>query len=138
MIIDIRKLNTQKRYSGSMEFEYSAPEELIEIPFVKFSAPVKIVFDFELFEDDSIEIKGKIFYRLEGQCSRCLKEAYCDVEGEISAYFEPTTDCEDYSYSGGIVRLEKAFDDAIMVSMPFTISCGEDCKGLEYFNQTDN
>ena len=44
MIIDIRKLNAQKKYSGSMEFEYSAPETLIEIPFVKFVGPVKIAF----------------------------------------------------------------------------------------------
>ena len=42
MIIDVRKLNAQKRYSGSMEFDYSAPETLIEIPFVKFAAPVKV------------------------------------------------------------------------------------------------
>ena len=30
-----------RRYSGKLEFEYSAPETLIDIPFVRFSAPVK-------------------------------------------------------------------------------------------------
>ena len=30
-----------------MEFEYSAPDALIEIPFVNFVGPVKIVFDFK-------------------------------------------------------------------------------------------
>ena len=46
MIIDVKKLNAQKKYSGHMEFEYSALESLIEIPFVKFSSPVKIDFDY--------------------------------------------------------------------------------------------
>lgn len=132
MIIDIRKLNAQKNYSGRMEFEYSAPEELIEIPFVKFASPVKISFEYELYEDDSLEIRGTVAYRLEGQCSRCLKDAFADVEGELDAYFEPRKDYEDYGYTNGVVDLKKAVEDAIMASMPFTISCGEKCEGIRF------
>ena len=61
MRIDVRKLNVQKKYSGSMEFDYSPPESLIEIPFVKFAGPAKVSFEYELFEDDSLEIRGSIF-----------------------------------------------------------------------------
>ena len=132
MIIDIRKLNAQKKYSGSMEFEYSAPESLIEIPFVKFASPVKISFEYDLLEDDSLEIRGSVFYRLEGQCSRCLKEAATDVEGDLDAYFQPCKDYEDYGYTNGIVDLTKAVEDAIMASMPFSLSCGEDCEEIRY------
>ena len=132
MKIDIRKLNAQKKYSGRMEFEYSAPETFIEIPFVKFATPVKIEFSYELYEDDSLEIRGTVSYRLEGQCSRCLKDASADVVGEIDAYFEPRKDSEDYGYTNGVVDLTKAVEDAIMASMPFTISCGEDCQGIRY------
>ena len=132
MIIDIRKLNAQKKYSGSMEFHYSAPETLIEIPFVKFSAPVKVAFEYELYEDDSLEIRGTVSYRLEGQCSRCLKDAFAEIVGELDAYFEPRKDYEDYGYTNGVVDLTKAVEDAVMASMPFTLSCGEDCKELSY------
>ena len=132
MIIDIRKLNAQKKYSGSMEFEYSAPEHLIEIPFVKFAAPVKISFEYDLYEDDSMDIRGKVVYRLEGQCSRCLKDASAGVEGELEAYFEPRKDYEDYGYTNGVIDLTKAVEDAIMASMPFSLSCGENCEELSY------
>ena len=132
MIIDVRKLNAQKRYSGSMEFDYSAPETLIEIPFVKFAAPVKVSFDYDLFEDDSLEIRGTVSYKLEGQCSRCLKEATAEVEGELDAYFEPRKDFKDYGYVNGVIDLKKAVEDAMMASMPFTLSCGEDCEELPY------
>ncbi len=132
MIVDIRKLNAQKKYSGEMEFEYSAPESLIEIPFVKFVAPVKVAFSYELYEDDSFEVKGKVSYSLEGQCSRCLKAATAQVEGELDAYFQDTKDFEDYQYTNGIVNLTRAVDDAIMASMPFSISCGEDCEQIDY------
>ncbi len=138
MLIDIRKLNAQKKYAGEMEFEYSASEGLIEIPFVKFSAPVKVAFSYELFEDDSLEIRGTVAYRLEGQCSRCLQPASQEVIGELDAYFEPRKDAEDYAYFGGIVDLTRAVDDAIMASMPFSLSCGASCKGLSYTDRTDD
>ncbi len=132
MVIDIRKLNAQKKYSGSMEFAYSAPETLIEIPFVKFGGLVKVVFDYDLYEDDAFEIHGKVCYRLEGQCSRCLKETSQEIEGELSALFEASEDYEDYGYTNGTVRLQAAVEDAIMASMPFLLSCGEACEGLSW------
>lgn len=132
MIIDIRKLNAQKKYVGRMEFTYSAPETFIPIPYVKFASPVKVSFEYELFEDDSLEIRGSISYRLEGQCSRCLKETAMDVEGELDAYFEPRKDYQDYGYTNGTVDLKQAVEDALMASMPYVISCGEECEGLSY------
>ena len=138
IIIDIRKLNAKKAYRGELHFEYAAPEELIGIPFVKFVGPVKVDFSYELYADDALEIKGTVRYALEGQCSRCLKDAETSVEGELDALFEPTNDPEDYGYVGGIVRLEEAVEDAIMASMPFSLSCGEDCEGISYVSKTDN
>ena len=138
MIIDIRKLNAKKAYVGELHFDYEASEELIGIPFVKFAGPVSVDFSYELFADDALEIKGKITYRLEGQCSRCLHAAAQTVEGELDALFEPTSSPEDYGYTGGIVRLNEAVEDAIMASMPFTLSCGEDCKGISFVNETEN
>ena len=137
MLIDIRKLNAQKKYEGHMEFEYSAPETFIEIPFVKFAAPIKIEFDYELYEDNSLDIRGSISYLLEGQCSRCLKETKMQVEGDLNAYFENRKDYEDYGYTNGIVNITQAVEDAIMASMPFTLSCGDDCEPISYNGETD-
>lgn len=132
MLIDIRKLNAQKKYSGEMEFTYSAPESLIEIPYVKFTQPVKISFTYEIYEDDSVDIRGFVAYRLEGQCSRCLRPAVADVKGELDAYFEPRKDYEDYGYTNGILDLTKAVEDAIMASMPFILSCETECETIAY------
>jgi uncharacterized metal-binding protein YceD (DUF177 family) len=136
MIIDVKKLNAEKKYSGHIRFDYTAPEELISIPFVKFSSPVKVEADYELYEDNSLELKGKIVYGIEGQCSRCLEPASQTVEGEIDAYFQPFTGGEDYSYSGGVIKLQDAVNDAIMASMPYSLSCGDDCAGIRYPSQT--
>ena len=136
--IDVRKLNAQKKYFGRMEFDYDAPASLIEIPLVKFSAPVKVCFDYDLYEDDAFEIRGNVSFAIEGQCSRCLKEAKQTVEGELNALFEDSKDYEDYPYSGGVVDLTRALGDAIMASMPFSLSCGEDCEGIADFVDKSN
>ena len=138
MIIDVRKLNAQKKYVGHMEFEYSAPETLIDIPSVKFQTPVKVTFDYEVFEDDSVEIKGTVSYTLAGLCSRCLMETAQTVEGELDAYFEPRKDAEDYSYFGGVIDLTQAVNEAVMASLPFLLSCGEDCEALTYTDKTED
>ncbi|MBQ5927040.1 MAG: DUF177 domain-containing protein [Clostridia bacterium] len=132
MVIDVRKLNAQKSYSGTLEFEYKADESLIDIPFVSFDGTVKVQAQYELYEDDAFEIKGKIFYRLKGQCSRCLSEAETEVEGDLDALFEPFDGGEDYAYSGGKIDLSDAIKDAVMASMPMVLSCGNECKGIEY------
>ena len=136
MIIDIRKLNAKKAYQGELHFEYSAPDELIGIPFVKFVGPVQVDFFYELYADDALEIRGKVVYSLEGQCSRCLKETKNQVTGEFDALFEPTQKGEDYTYANGVIDLTKAVNDAIMANMPFMLSCGEDCVALSYSDET--
>ena len=131
MIIDIRKLNAQKQYAGEMEISYSAPEELIPIPFCKFEAPILVKFHYDLYEDNAFEVRGIVKYRLVGQCSRCLESASADVEGELDALFEQRKDSEDYSYANGKVDLTDAVNDAIMASMPFALSCGDNCQAIE-------
>ena len=132
MVIDIRKLNAQKKYSGELVFDYDAPESLIDVPFVKFAAPVKVEAFYDLLEDDSLELRGKISFVLEGKCSRCLSEASMQVEGELDAYFEPRKDAEDYSYANGQIDLREALEDAVMAAMPYVVLCKEDCKGIQY------
>ena len=75
MQIDIRKLNAQKKYIGSMEFECSVAESFIQIPFVKFSGPVKVKFDYELYEDDSLEVQGTV--SMPSMISRARRMASC-------------------------------------------------------------
>ena len=81
-----------------------------------------------------MSIRGTVSYTLEGQCSRCLKETKMPVEGELDAYFENRKDYEDYGYTNGIVDITQAVEDAIMASMPFSLSCGENCEAIPFSN----
>ncbi len=133
VIIDIRKLNATKAYSGKMQFEYLPKDNLLDIPSAQFDGAVQVQFDYELYEDDSLEIKGSIRYRLVGQCARCLRPAFEEVESELNAYFVPFQTEEDYRYEGGKVDVTEALNDAIVASLPFSLYCKEeDCQMISY------
>lgn len=132
MVIDVRKLNVQKQYVGRLEFEIEGDDELIDLPFVRFATPIKVEAEYEIFADDSVEVKGKVVFTLEGQCSRCLNDAREEVVGELDALFEPKKDAEDYSYFGGKVDLSEAVRDAVLMNMPRVLSCGENCRPISY------
>ncbi len=132
MVIDVRKLNAQKKYSGTLEWEEEGDETLVDIPYVKFSSPIKVSIKFELYEDDALEIKGKISFDLQGKCSRCLEDAKMTVEGDIQALFEPFENGEDYVYSRGLINTKEAVNDAVMACMPKVLLCKEDCVGIQY------
>ena len=138
MIIDVRKLNAQKRYFGEMQFSYQPPKELLNIPLAEFATAVAVEFEYDLYEDNALEIRGKVSYRLKGQCARCLKDVEASVEGELNALFEPKADAEDYSYFGGIVDITKAVEDAVVFSLPFSLSCKEECAPIRYSSGNEN
>ena len=79
-----------------------------------------------------MEISGEVKYRLKGLCSGCLKETEKEVTGKIEARCTRSGDGEDYAYDGNIIDLKELFYDSIVWSMPRALSCGEDCKGVEY------
>ena len=133
--LDVRKLSAEKKYSGDLAFEFEAEEDLIDIPYVSISAPVKAELHYEILEDDSVEVKGSISYPLKGLCSRCLKETVMNVSGEVEGYFIPSGgkgEAEDYSYSNGFIDLREFLRDAVMFSMPAGLLCSEDCTAPDY------
>lgn len=136
MVIDIRKLNAQKSYFGEMEFSYNAPESLLNIPLAVFDGPISVKFEYDLYEDNALEIRGKVSYRLKGQCTRCLRDVSVAVEGGLNALFEPKKDAEDYSYVGGVVDLTQAVEDAVVFSLPFTVLCDDECESISYSPET--
>ncbi len=135
MLIEVRKLNMQKKYSGECEFSYSAPQELVLVPLATFAGDVQVKISYWILEDDSVEVKGSVAYALQGKCSRCLNETSASFRGEIDAYFIPQGgkgEEEDYTYQKGVVDLTACVNDAIMLSMPYVLLCREDCEGIAW------
>lgn len=135
MMIDVRKCNAEGKYTGTLDFEFEGDASLIDIPFVSFSTPVHAVLDYEIFEDNSVEVRGELSFTLEGACSRCLKPTKEHIVTEAEALFVPKggkAEEEDYTYRNGIVDLGEFLRDTVLFALPSALFCAEGCSAPEY------
>ena len=134
-MIDVRKCNAEGKYTGTLDFEFEGDASLIDIPFVSFSTPVHAVLDYEIFEDNSVEVRGELSFTLEGACSRCLKPTKEHIVTEAEALFVPKggkAEEEDYTYRNGIVDLGEFLRDTVLFALPSALFCPEGCSAPEY------
>lgn len=130
--LNVRRLNAEKKYSGALSFHFEGEKELVEIPFVSFSTPVKAELRYEILEDDSVEISGTLSFSLKGQCSRCLEETERSFTSEIEGYFLPNGDGkEEYAYRNGIIDLKEFLRDSVIFALPGALHCEKCEKEIE-------
>lgn len=133
--LNVRRLSAEKKYSGKLMFSFEGDQQLIEIPYVSFSSPVRTELAYEILEDDSVEVKASFSYHLQGLCSRCLKETEQKISFESVAYFIPEGgkgQDDDYFYRNGVIDLSEFLRDAVLFSMPAGLLCSEDCSAPDY------
>ena len=130
MEIEVKRLIAHGKYEGNFSFDYVPPEDLCLVPLCKIGE-VKVEGEYEIFDDDCVEIKLTVKYLLSGQCSYCLNEAKKDVGYLTEVLFVPEKDDENYYYDGNKINLKTAVDDAILMSQPHILLCKEDCKGID-------
>ncbi len=129
MLIDLKKLWQKGKEEESFYFEYNPETELIDIPSAEIVLPIKVVGKVTLTGRHSAFIEGEISFKVKGECTRCLTETEKDFAIEFSEGV--SDDGEDaYPLKNDTVDLSKIVDDKIIISMPVTLLCKEDCKGL--------
>lgn len=124
--IDVRGLAAKKIDTGELSFDYEAPDDLIDIPFVAFSSPVRVSLRYEIFEDNAVEVNGFVRFSLKGNCSRCMSETEQVFEENAEGVFKPGEgDGIDYGYRNGSVDLSEFVRDAVLIALPPRLLCGE-------------
>ena len=105
--------------------EFALPSDLLPYPQATLT---KVEVDFDVtFENPNVFIEGEITCFIEGICDRCLTKFYKDS----------ATDEDAYIYSGSKLDVTKAVCDEIVLSLPLSFLCKEDCKGLCHKCGTD-
>lgn len=133
MILDVRKLNAQRKYEGEVRFECELDQSDVTLPMAQIASVVEATGEYQIFEDDAVEIRGKVRYLLRGACTRCLKQTEKWIEAEWNPVFvkgEPRED--EYAYENGRIVPDESIKDAAMLGMPYTLLCDEECKGIPY------
>lgn len=89
-------------------------------------------------------LKGSISTKLEMVCSRCLEPLCYKVRSNVSSRYVPVeeadslglyvelhaSDIEVEYYTGDLIDLTQAVYDQMLLSLPLTRLCREDCQGI--------
>lgn len=123
--IDVRRCVAAKEYEGTLSFSFEADASLLEIPFVKFAAPVEARLGWFICRDnETVELSGEVSFTLCGACSRCLAEAEQPFTYRAEAVFvRGESDGEEYGYLNGKIKLEEFLRDSILFALPQRLLC---------------
>jgi uncharacterized protein len=77
-----------------------------------------------------IAVTGAVHFTTRDVCVRCLDETTTDRDVSIGALFDRTGDDESYPLEGTLIDTEQMVRDEVLLSLPITHTCGEDCPGV--------
>jgi uncharacterized protein len=110
----------------------------------RLSAPVKVTGTLEKVARE-VFFQGRVETRLKVTCCRCLEPFQFLVKSGVTAHFVPESNhaqedrpeielhAEDIDieyYEGDAIDLAQAVHDQILLSLPASCLCREDCRGL--------
>ena len=126
MIVDLREIKRAGKSSQSFFFEFNEKFD-IPLPNAQLVVPIKVVCEAFITESGGAEVEGEIAFAVKGECTRCLKE----TEKQFVVNFD-----EVCGEEGGIeiindrIDLTETVKEIVIVNIPITFLCKDDCKGL--------
>ena len=129
MIIDLRTLKRSGKDQADFFFEYQPTDELCAIPSAQIQPPIKVNGTVSLTGDHSAYIEGEICFTISGECTRCLSPAEVNV---VATFNEQVEKDNEYGYSlvNDKINLVEIVDECILLNMPVSLLCKQDCKGI--------
>ena len=120
MVIDVRKLKYSGKEEVSFHFEYEPDGSTISLPNAEYDGLVQVNGTLTL-SGKSVFVDGEIKYSLNTLCTRCLTGVVFQNVVEFD---------EEYKFKKGLVDLTEMVNEKLLLSMPYSVYCKEDCKGL--------
>src|SRR5215469_181370 len=136
-VFDMRVLGRQPGSFRDETRTAHAPEGLGSgLVWVTVGADVALDVRFEAVSE-GVLVTGSAVAPLTGECARCLDPLTSEVEvgfQEVYRYLpdpgEEEDDGEERFLDGDLLDLEPAFRDAVVLALPLSPLCREDCPGL--------
>ncbi len=139
LVLDTRELGRRPGSMRRVETTVPAPAHMaIEVIGVPQGADLQLDLRLESVME-GVLVSGFVVAPVVGECGRCLEPVHDEIEVEIAelfAYEDSTTsetvdDEDEVSFMvGDLLDLEPVLRDAIVVELPLTPLCEENCPGL--------
>lgn len=84
------------------------------------------------FGNPNVDVCGVVTCFISGYCDRCLKKLDVQINLPFTQTFykDQAEDEDQYVYTSSLLDVTRAVTDEIVLSLPMSLLCKEDCKGL--------
>jgi len=137
-VLDVRELGRRPGSMRAVRRGIPAPADLgVELARVPAGAPVELDLRLESVVE-GVLVSGTVTAPVTGECARCLGPVSDTVTvdlRELFAYADSataeTTDSDEVSHlAGDLLDLEPVVRDAVVLALPLSPLCRQDCRGL--------
>ncbi len=129
MIIDLKKIRLSGKDEQNFFFEYFPETELVDIPNAELTLPVKVEGTAYLTGNHTAYVEGSVNYSIKGECTRCLAPATKEFVIDFAENFDGDNETS-YPVVCDRLDLSQIVNDLIIMNIPVSFLCKEDCKGL--------
>jgi DUF177 domain-containing protein len=78
-----------------------------------------------------IAVTGRVDFVTDESCTRCLSPTTTERSAPLAALFDRNADDdESYPLVGNDIDVEQMLRDEVLLSLPITHTCGDDCPGV--------
>ena len=84
-----------------------------------------------------VAVTGAVEFTTQDSCYRCLRTTTTERSATIGALFDETDDDESYPLDGHEIDVEQMLRDEVLLSLPISPTCGDDCPGVVSSAQND-
>ena len=81
------------------------------------------------YNNNQINLKGKMSFKINTQCSRCLKQISKDIVFDLEEVFSKDEE-ESYNIVNNTIDILPVIYDNLYLQLPNKFLCNEDCKGI--------
>ena len=132
-VFDTRELSRRAGTMREVERTVPAPADLgLEVISVPEGSDVELDFRMEAVVE-GVLVSGTAAVQLRGECVRCLTEISDEMSFDLQElFFHPgrEMDEDERLVDDESVNLESVLREAVVLDLPFTPLCREDCAGL--------
>ena len=130
IVIDLTQNFANVGKSIAFRHEVHMDDSLLPYPNAKLN---KVILDFDVtFVKPNVSVVGSITCVVDGYCDRCISSITRAIELPFNQTFykDGAADEDSYVYCDSKLDATKAVHDEIVLSLPNSLLCSEDCKGL--------
>jgi uncharacterized protein len=138
LVLDVRELGRRPGSMRTVRRTVPAPEHLgVELARVPAGDPLELDLRLESVVE-GVLVSGTVTVAVTGECARCLGDAADRLTVDLQELFayadsatEETTDEDEVGHlAGDSLDLEPAVRDAVVLALPLSPLCRQDCRGL--------